>query len=381
MPALYNVCIYGAVHHHVLHRFGLGTAVNTFQKITRSCVDTLFFETGQLCEGGRWRWQATMRRFFKSDEEHIHYFLSTIENRIQKIEVIGKYHIHGVRRWYLKISLDADRDIQTVFKATDLVSLSEKISWEHGRTFGSRGQKLIPWKSPETEDSPGWYAVSTIYEGQRVFLKRHLHRPLAHQKEHLVSSHIREKWAIRSLGVLPDLETLVFPYMQECIGVRDAINYSKVQRTEIARQLVHIFHQAEDISVSLPEFPLLPIVKDATLLDVCDLNINNFLIKLDFNNANVFLVDFEQQSTKYRYYNNIHLGKMLVILRCMPLTAISQLLRGYAGVIGLLARFQFTPVARRIQLRQPSLVSIICTAVRTITGSIVGRLLHRLGAD
>src|SRR5690606_16398339 len=92
-----DVCVYGAVHHHILHEYGLDTAIRTLKYLAKSTRSTIFFETGQLCEIGRWPWQRTLRRYFSSDEAHFNYLLASIEDRVADIKVIGRYWIHGVR--------------------------------------------------------------------------------------------------------------------------------------------------------------------------------------------------------------------------------------------------------------------------------------------
>ena len=102
--------MYGAVHHHILNLYGLSAAVATLQKLVSHCDKHLFFETGQIGEGGRWEWQREMRGYFRTDEEHFFYMLRSIEHLIEGFEVVGSFWIHGVRRHYLRIDVRANTD-------------------------------------------------------------------------------------------------------------------------------------------------------------------------------------------------------------------------------------------------------------------------------
>jgi len=169
----YDVCIYGAVHHHILNFHGLSAAVATLQMLAAQSDRHLFFETGQISEGGRWDWQRAMRRYFRTDEEHFFYLLRSIEHLIDDFAIIGKFWIHGARRSYLRIDLKprAERTAPGVPAST--VTLPEDIDGPFVRSFGSKNQRLSRTDDLENSDSPTVFSVTTDADGSKQFVKGH----------------------------------------------------------------------------------------------------------------------------------------------------------------------------------------------------------------
>ena len=119
----------------------------------------------------------------------------------------------------------------------------------------------------------------------------------------------------------------------------------------------------------------------ARLIDVVDLNANNFLVVHENEFDVVRVVDFEMQSTAYAPRNRIHVARILTTLKQRPWYALMLLLQGWTGVLQGLLRWQFAPYAERVFNRQPSLASLLVAEVRTVTGMILGRLLRLVGLD
>jgi hypothetical protein len=95
----------------------------------------------------------------------------------------------------------------------------------------------------------------------------------------------------------------------------------------------------------------------------------------------VYIVDFEQQSCAYTAHNRLHLGRMLFTLQCYPIRASAEYLRGISGIFRLLVLYQFRSLKRRIQDRQPALLSVLTTEIRALTGYVFGRALRLFGYD
>ncbi len=375
----FDVCIYGAVHHHILNFYGLGIAVHTLQKLAAHCSQTLFFETGQIGEGGRWTWQRAIRRYFRTDEEHFYYLLSSIEHQVESFCVIGKFWIHGVRRSFFKINLKpmSDRSIPAV--PAKVIPAPSDSDVRLVRSFGSLDQRLVPANEPSERDCPCTFWIAGTSVESRLFVKLHRHRPSAMLAEWQIGQAITRDWAVRPEATTKLPGSLVFPFFDGASSIRSFINAPISDRRCLAEQLLTIFSDARNIKPQLLPQLLLPAQPDSSLHDLCDLNANNFLVLRQGGELVVRVVDFEQQSCHYSYRNRLHLASLLSALGQFRWRVVREYLLGFAVGIFLLIRFQTKPIETRIRFRQPSAASLLVAEIRSRLGAVTRFMLDRIG--
>lgn len=377
LPARYDVCVYGAVHHHILNFHGLSTAVATFQKLAEHCNQRIFFETGQLGEGGRWDWQRAIRRYFHTDEEHICYLLKSIEHQIIDFSTIGRFWIHGIRRSYLRIDLKPAKFRQAILVPAPVVDLDESADGPMFRSFGSRRQQLT--RDGESVDSPTAFWISSALDGTQKFIKQYRHHPAAAEIEWAIGMSATGDWPVKPEATTILSGSLVFPYLADARRFSDLASAPKAERRAVADQLLRIFSDAGRIHPVLPARPIMRARNTAALSQLCDLNPNNVLIDGDGNSVRVRIVDFEQQGTRYLYRNRMHLASMLVSLRCHRGTALLNWLIGAMTGVWWLFEAQLMPFDARVKARQPSLFSVVVAAVRSRTGQLLRAVLAAIG--
>lgn len=373
----YDAIIYGAVHHHILNFHGLTAAVGTLRKLVSHCDGSLFFETGQVGEGGRWRWQRAARRYFRTDEEHFFYLLRSIEQEIDGFEIIGKFWIHGIRRSYLKIDMAKSESGIERPQVGKIYDWPTEITGPFVRTFGSRGQSLLHQSDSNENDSPSIFWTSSDGGGQ--FLKQHRHLPIAATCEALIGDQVDFDSAVKPLGFTRDPQALVFPWIADAVAVTDFASAELATRRSLATQVLAIFVAAKHEKIIVEHKVLLPSDRSLSLTDVCDLHANNLLVSLVNGNHVVRLIDFEQQGTHYAYRNRMHLARILWSLKRHRFLAVSSYLAGLIIGLGWLIRFQTISFENRIRARQPNLLSVFIAETRSATGRAFGAALALIG--
>ena len=369
----YDVCVYGAVHHHILNFYGLTAAIETLQKLATHTDRSLFFETGQIAEGGRWGWQRAIRRYFRTDEEHFFYLLRSIEHLVDDFSVIGKFWIHAARRSYLRIDLKPP-DTRGDGRVTAFVrEIGDTTEGPLGRSRGSKDQSLLP--AAETTASPTWFWTG----GDSTFVKQYRHHPAAAQVEYDIGRSINADWAVTATGTTDDPGTLVFPFIDHEGDVRNAGALDASMKTRLAAELLAIVRDARAVRPGLAAGALLPAPASASLIDLCDLNPNNVLLQKNGDSVRLRVVDFEQQGVHYAYRNRLHLSKMLRILKQRRLRAATEWLLGAGTGLLHLLRYQFRSQDERIRHRQPSIASVVVAETRSAGGRLLQWLLSLLG--
>ncbi len=375
----YDVCIYGAVHHHILNFNGLGIAVQTLQKLAMHTNRILFFETGQISEGGRWDWQHAIRRYFRTDEEHFYYLFSSIEHLVESYSVIGKFWIHGIRRTFFRIDLKprSERVIPVIPAKVNGAPTDTDTRLIRG--FGSRDQRLVSADDPAEKDSPCMFWIRDDSATSKSFVKQHRHRPAAAILEWQIGQAMTNDWAVRPEATTELPGSLEFPYMEGASNISAFFNAPDDERRSIAEQLLRIFSDARKIAPNLTARVLLPAPKNSSALDLCDFNANNFLIVNQGDALAVRVVDFEQQSCQYSARNRLHLASMLSSLGQFRLRALREFMLGYVGLLVHLIAFQAKPIETRVRWRQPSALSVLVAELRTRAGAGTRFVLNAIG--
>jgi SAM-dependent methyltransferase len=367
--------IYGAVHHHILNLYGLSAAIRTLQKLVAHCDKHLFFETGQLGEGGRWEWQTPMRRNFRTDEEHFFYILRSIEHLISGFEVIGTFWIHGIRRHYLRIDV---RKGAVAAPAGERIAWPKSVAGPYVRSRGRHDQKIHKAEAPAETDSPSHFWIADC-EDAPLFIKKHAHMPIAAEAEWSLGMQVDENWAVRPVARVGADDTLAFPYLRDAIPLSDLRAAPKVERRRLAAQIAEIFRDARQLEVIVPAKVLFSSRSTASLADVVDINPNNLLVVRDNGNNDIRVVDFEIHGIHTASRNRIHFAHALWLLKERRAYAALQFVLGWAGIVAGLISYQFTPFARRVTDRQPSLSSLIVCDFRTFAGKTLRAVLRPIG--
>ena len=176
-----------------------------------------------------------------------------------------------------------------------------------------------------------------------------------------------------------DPDALVFPLISNAASVSGISSAPEQVRRSVASQVLEIFNDARHTDVALESHVLLPTASEAKLIDIIDLNPNNFLIRRDGDLDIVHVVDFEQQGNHYAWRNRMHLSQMLLGLGCYRVTALLSYISGLLLGVGWLLRYQIEPMAVRIRNRQPSLASVVVADFRSVAGRVAGTLLTLVG--
>jgi SAM-dependent methyltransferase len=361
----YDAIFYGAVHHHIVRERGFGTAVSVLQQLVMHTDRCLFFETGHVSEGGRWGWQNVLRKHFRTDEEHFSYLLQTIEPWLLDFDVIGKFFIHGIRRWLVRVDIkpveDASRGVYPMQVSDSVQNLAKDSETARMRSCGppsllAREVGVTYWESQCAGGSP-------------VFLKRRAHMTHLDRDEYLIGRQLQHDWAVTPRDYQVD-KGIAFPWISGK-PLSDWNDLDSSIRQLVAERLIKIFKQAMQTTVSPPARLLLPAPANISLLEIVDLNPKNILVcECDMAIA-LKVVDFERQSNHYLWKNRIHLAMELFRLRSHTGFAAIQLVIGVASGLGVLIKYQFLGVRRRIIDRQPSLASFLVTEVRSVTGRLI----------
>lgn len=356
----FDVVIYGAVHHHIFRNHGLRTSIEVLRRLAHHCNHHLFFETGHVTEGGRWRWQHAIRRYFRTDEEHVFYLLRSIESRMENFEIIGKFWIHGIRRWLIRIDLR-----QSAGEAFLSGDCNRHPSGErYIRTYGRHDQKLILTHC-DTHDSPTEFTF-TKENGERLVTKSYLHHTTNPMREYAIGNEIKHRWAVKARTLGAD-GTLTFPYV-EGTSINDSKKTSFAERSVITSQLRRIWKEAKRTRLSAHDAVLIPINPGTTLLEVVDMNVNNFIIERVDGAPVVRVIDFEPHSNHNLWRNRLHFARIMLALRQHRLWSIQMAFLGFLGGLLYCVTYQCRHVKTRIANRQPSLGSIVLAEARTLLG-------------
>lgn len=375
----YDVIVYGAVHHHILNVHGLTAAVATLQKLARQCDGQLFFETGQIAEGGRWPWQRAMRNYFRTDEEHFFYLLRSIEEFIEGFESIGEFWIHGIRRSYLRIDIGQSTAYRDFEQNTAREIWPALRRGPYVRTFGSRQQSLRPETEVAVDDSPVFFWTTEDDGVAGKFLKQYRHHPISALAEYAIGRQIEEDWAVKPVGITESPCALVFPLLKGAVPISSFARAPSPVRRKLACQVLAIFEDARRTRIDFQSGYLLPTGSSPRLIDLCDFNANNLLVESVDGHDIVRVVDFEQQSANYAYRNHMHLAQILWRLRQHRILAVTSYISGFAVAVWLLLRSQSRSFSDRVRARQPSLVSLVVADMRSLGGRLLGAVLRLIG--
>lgn len=360
---IFDSVIYGAVHHHIVRENGLGKSIEVLQKLAENCSKQIFFETGELKEGGRWQWQRSIREHFRSDEEHIFFLLNAIRPHIDDVEIIGNFFIHGFPRSLIRIKL---KPISQRAASKKKESATETISPLNDFV----AQKTNKTKSIDLRMKNG---LIKFYEGptqSSTFCKDRPFFPWTSEDEFLISSQIDKPWAITPYNK-PQNGVLKFPFIR---GL-SIYEVPREHRKEVADTILDIHSEAEDLVIKAPKSLLDRELEKKKLYNCIDMNPNNFIIEYKGKKIRVYACDFEPQPNNQAWKNKINKARSLRILKVKRLQMIKCYLEGACLLMAQSLISQFKPRKTRFITSQPSLLSIIITEMTSFLGTKIARTL------
>lgn len=358
----FDCIFYGAVHHHVVREAGFDEALKIFQKLAGCCEGKIFFETGQLTEGGRWEWQRNILKRFSNDEEHIWYLLQSIEPILQGFKVIGRYWIHGVRRYLCEISV-SQKSVND--KCSGLVGYSNSISDDKAAHEEGLGW-LDVGESKYNDFGPDFLKV--VSGEADLFVKRRNLMRHFDIVEFDIGISLPFDWAVKPLKMSG--LGLVFPWISGQL-FRDA-SPSAYDPKEVKRKLDQVIVDAKTHKVFLPP-SLLRSRSDCSLFDVVDFNPENFFIV----DGEIKVVDFEYFSDRSAARNFYNFSKLYFSLG-ERWVGLKFWIIGVGMMLALSVKDSCAPFEVRVLRRAPSLLSWLGVKVRTAAGLVLIKVIPAL---
>lgn len=361
----YDCIFYGAVHHHIVRESGFPAAINVFKKLAYSCADKIYFETGQLAEGGRWQWQREIYKNFSNDEEHFWFLLQSIEPILKNFKVIGRFYIHGVRRYLCEISVE-DRGVEEEESCIDFEFSSIKNQEDFIKNPNIENGLDANDKAINNLD-PFFRKIKTN-EGS-FFVKQRMASPHVDFLEYKIGRQIDFEWFVRPLGL--SSSGIVFPWV-DAMPLMKAKGIEKYKRKKLIDQLDTILEDAKSKKVELVRSLLIG-RKNSRMFDVVDFNVRNFL----FDGDNLFVVDVEYFSDGNSSRNILHFSKLYFRLGAFTKSAKLAFLGSGIRVLLSIKSF-FFPFEIRVLRRSPSLISWSVARIRWVGGVALIRIFPSL---
>lgn len=356
----YDCIFYGAVHHHIVREKGLGVAVEVFQKLVKACNGIMFFETGQLTEGGRWLWQNKLKEYFSTDEEHIFYLLRAIEPCLVDFHVVGRFQIHGVWRYLFKLYISHNHDENYSFSDFDHSNI--KIVRSFTRTSGSSYQRLI--ESESLISDTGVHLAEINLSDERFFLKTRFRTPHIDNEEFELGTQVDFDWALGPKYITD--KGIIFPWI-DGVKLNDYVFACESDRVRILTQINIIWSDITEKDITL--FPSI-FCPNRTEKAVCvfDFNVNNFIVVDD--SVKLTVVDFEFHSSNSYSRNLMNFSKLYFFMGAYSL-GIKFYAKGFLIEVHKLLKRQFNCFRVRVIQRGPSFSSFFVTIFRSQLGKIL----------
>ena len=322
----YHAVVYCAVHHHVFGHRGYNAAMQLFRKIVSSCDRFIFFETGHFLEGSRWYWQREMRKTFHSDEEHLGALLQAIGPRLERVNVIGRHRMNGVKRYLLRIDLlpaDTPQATQTTAASADAAPALTPLT-RYRRTVGWSAQQLVEvgvndartTAEMNVHEGTEYTLCKHAETGDRMWCKKCLSDPFLELREQRIAEQVDDPRFIRPVGRHPELG-LVFPYV-EGEKLSDVDLRACSNREAFLDSLFDIHAYARDTEVTPGELDLDPRERGVArkLIDVIDLNAANILVRREGDELHLAgVIDLEYFRNHNAARNGMHLARLVLASR------------------------------------------------------------------
>lgn len=307
----YDVIVYTAVHHHIVGKYGLLTALEVWRDLVDHCNQYFFFETGLIAEVGDYYWKSELQKLFDHDSSHLTMLLNHIGPRLKAVTPIAQLPIHGTSRTLYKIDLhpkipefDLKAQLEQFYGSMYSTSTDWEPVAEFRRTVGSVQQRLLqlPLQPDEEENIfplTRFFLLRNTRTREQAFAKKTAHDPYKEMREFMIlmnTSHPRRV----PLKFVHDSYGLVFPYLGDWIPL-DNVPFARVKnRDYLMKELESFFEYAAYTTVSTGLLDLEPGAQHVvrTIGDIVDFHPHNFLVKLN----DQFIVDWVV--IDFEYFSN-----------------------------------------------------------------------------
>jgi hypothetical protein len=337
-----DVIHYSAVHHHIVHKQGLINAIHIMGNLVSRC-ENLVFETGMIAEGSGFEWQQSLKNYFFSDEEHIHFLLSHLAERLSDFKVVDKFRIHLTSRPIIALKTNALTDSKPSpnspqnFTAEKFIGRSAKINRLH------------------QDDRYMYYNIE-----KDVFSKTRTSFHFLAEIEHKIGSQISHEQAVRP-SIYGD-GALYFKFKEH-----DFLNLGVIQNTSNqikitwAHQINSWIEHLQTQTIQLEETPF-PIFGTAIFaIDLIELSNRNIII--DSLSQKLLFIDFEPFASNNRWRNYFWTAHLMWQLGHLTY-AIKYFLQFSQSYIALC--FKRPSFQQRVLDKRPSLITISATITRSL---------------
>ena len=283
-----DVVHYSAVHHHIVHKQGLVAATRIFSNLLAT-AENLVFETGMLTEAGDFSWQNSLRSYFSSDEEHLHFLVSHTQSAIRSFCKEDTFYIHLATRPLIHfLSKQAkQRDI-----CIDQSARKLKLPIQQKPV----GKSLI-----SAEDYL-WYARDNCY-----FYKIRPYFQVLSELESEIGRQIKSTNALKSRLTSPGhLSTNLVRASQ--LTKISAIKNQKL----IAHALISWIKELETTEIDLSRYETSIYGNQISAIDLIEVSGRNILIE-ETTQQTIF-IDFEPFSNNNRWRNYLRSASLLLKL-------------------------------------------------------------------
>jgi len=316
--------IYNAVHHHVFALEGKEAAFEVFRKIVRNCDKFIFFETGQLSEGGHRYWYQSIRDYYSDDQSHFGALFHAIGCRLKGIKLVDNLPIQGVYRQLIKIELhplssefDLPEEGPSVYGTYWQSDSSWKILKHYNRTIGSKGQRLIEnGENVNTKQPQNIYQGTNFFElisedGQiKAFSKKRSDESYKDLREFNIVKQVDHHRALQPIGVTAQ-HGLVFPFRSYLkFDELDITLLDNERKIKFFSEIIEFYAYARSkiIDLGLLALDSYRMRDKLLLIDLIDIHPGNILVEFkDGDVVDWIVIDFECYSNSNRPRNEQHL--------------------------------------------------------------------------
>jgi hypothetical protein len=323
----YDAIIFNSVFHHIFGTFGKDAALKLWDEIIDHSNRVLIFETGVLTEMGEHYWKDEFLKHYSSDENILQVLLMRIGPRLKKCEKIASLPIHWTRRPMYKIELypiDSDYNLKKEEKGFYKGYLSTEENWvvvsEYQRTQGSKKQRLLevvesPLDGELVHTEASFFLLTSKNGTGSAFGKKILNDPFKKMREFFLLKNVKHRNVVRLLEVNNDYG-FVFPYYNwQSI---ENVNFSGILNAPwFAQEIISFFRWASLEKIVPGILDINPVERGATrtLLEIVDLHPCNFLVKIENNKIqNWVMIDLEYAFNQGSFHNEQHLHKILKLV-------------------------------------------------------------------
>jgi len=292
-PKKFDAIVYNSVHHHIFANFGSDVAFKVWKEIISNCNQLIFFETAVLTElGPALYWKDELGKKYKDDNHMISDIFSKIGPRLKNIEIIGSNKIHLSKRPLYKISLfpfSDNNDFSVFVKNNFSELLIEDTLWsvekEMVRTEGSINQILFDKEklkcTREINKDVKFFILNKKDEDKKYFGKRYTKDVLRQIRELTINQNTNYP-RILKVCFASEKVGLIFEYIpwQKITE----IDFTNIQnKRKFTKQIKDFFRYLKRKKIEYSNFidPIANITNRKYLYEIVDLNINNFLIRIE----------------------------------------------------------------------------------------------------